>query len=273
MVIPKKIHYFWFGKRPLPDKEKACIESWKNICPDYELILWNESNYDVFKTDFTRQAYEADKMAFVADYARLDVLYQHGGICLDTDVEIIKSLDRFLTDGAFAGFHYNRPQRKLVVNAGLCIASYPGNPLIKELRDDYDNRRFINADGTLNLTTCSVYQTAVLQKHGLKIENKKQTLKGIVIYPYEYFDPKDDFTGEIGIKQETHTIHHFHATWKSPADKERLELQWKYYKRFGKFSKAISTLAAYTKHYGYWGTAKRILSEVFKRKSEGFEIK
>lgn len=103
-MIPKKIHYFWVGDKPMPEKNKACIESWKKFCPDYEIIEWNESNYDFSVCKYMAQAYEAKLWGFVPDYARLDIIYQKSGIYLDTDVELLQSLDNLLNCKAFLGF-------------------------------------------------------------------------------------------------------------------------------------------------------------------------
>ena len=102
-MIPKKIHYCWVGGNSKPPLVKKCIQSWKKYCPDYEIIEWNESNYDISKNIYMKQAYEAKKWAFVTDYMRLDIIYEHGGIYLDTDVELIKNIDDLLSNEAFAG--------------------------------------------------------------------------------------------------------------------------------------------------------------------------
>ncbi|MDR1001010.1 MAG: glycosyl transferase [Clostridiales bacterium] len=244
-MIPKIIHYAWFGDNSIPEKENAFIEKWKALMPDYEFCLWNEDNYEVTKIEYTKQAYEKKKYAFVTDYVRLDVPYTHGGIFLDTDVEVIKKYDDLLGDEAFAGFQLHTCR----VNAGSAIGACAGNPVLKEMRDDYERRSFINPDGSLNLTTCTFYQTSVLKKHGLKDNDTKQELNGFCVYPSEYFCPMNIQTGEITITPNTYSIHHYSASWKSDFDVERIKLRRKLYKRFGLFgANIISVVIACAKH-------------------------
>ncbi|MEE1059147.1 MAG: glycosyltransferase, partial [Treponema sp.] len=141
-MIPKKIHYCWFGGNPLPDFAKRCIESWRKFFPDYEIIEWNEHNYDVHKIPYISQAYNAKKFAFVSDYARFDILYEHGGLYFDTDVEVIKPFDDLVEKGAFAGVEC---PGKLA--AGLGLASPAASPIYKEILDSYKISNFINQDG------------------------------------------------------------------------------------------------------------------------------
>ena len=154
MSIKKVISYCWFGHNPLPEKVKICISSWKRMCPDYKIIEWNESNYDINKHPYMRDAYENKKWAFVSDYARLDIIYEHGGIYLDTDVELVRSLDTLLDCGAFLSID----KEDLSVNTGLGFGAEARNPLIKKLLSAYDNACFIKEDGSLNLKACPASQ-------------------------------------------------------------------------------------------------------------------
>ncbi len=133
-MIPKVIHYCWFGGGEKSRLMKKCIKSWKKYCPDYEIIEWNEDNFDVNGIEFTKGAYNAKKWAFVTDYARLDIIYKHGGIYLDTDVELLKPLDELLKYKGFFGF-----EEMGMVNTGVGFGAEKGNLLVKQMRDDYNN--------------------------------------------------------------------------------------------------------------------------------------
>lgn len=209
-MIPKKIHYCWFGGKPLPKLAEKCIASWKKYCPDYEIILWNESNYDFTKHPYMKQALDAKKWAFISDYARLDIVYQHGGIYLDTDVEIIKPLDPLLENELYMGFESHEH-----VNSGLGFGAEAGHPLIKKMMEDYDNYSFINEDGSLNLTTSPMIQTKFLSTMGLCNDSGKiQTISGCAkIYPSDFFAPKSYITNKIIITQNTYSIHHYDGSW------------------------------------------------------------
>lgn len=214
--IPKKIHYFWFGKNPIPLLEQKCIDSWKRVCPDYEIILWNEDNYDVSQNLYMKQAYEVGKWGFVPDYARLDIIYQHGGIYLDTDVEVLKAFDKLLYLPGFMGF-----ESKKLVAIGLGFGAKKGCELIKKLRDDYNNRSFIKEDGSYDLTASPFLQTEVLKKCGLKMNNCLQVLEDVAILPAECFSPDNNQIPHI--TDNTFSIHHFSGSWTSNENKKLLE--------------------------------------------------
>lgn len=222
-MIPKKIHYCWFGGNPIPNKDKKCIESWRKKCPDYEIIEWNESNYDVNKNKYMKQAYEAKKWGFVPDYARLDIIYNEGGIYLDTDVEIIKPLDDLLLDKGFAGIEGT--ESKEAIALGLGFAAEKGNPIIKKLLESYDEILFINDDGTLNLTPSPVYSTEKMLEAGFVLNGLKQTIDGFTVYPKEYFCPRDYHTGKLSKTKNTYTIHWYNASWKTPHQKRMMKLR------------------------------------------------
>ena len=151
-MIPKKIHYIWLGGNPLPEEYKKYIEGWQKYCPDYEIKRWDETNLDIDLFNYCRQAYDNKKWAFASDVFRYYVLYKEGGIYLDTDVELLKPLDSFLKEKLFLGF-----EKKEFVAPGLILGAEKGNEIIKELLDDYENRSFLNEDGTLNLKTICEY--------------------------------------------------------------------------------------------------------------------
>jgi hypothetical protein len=218
-MIPKVIHYCWFGGNPLPELAQKCIASWKRYFPGYEIKEWNESNYDIHKIAYIDEAYNAKKYAFVSDYARFDILYQDGGIYFDTDVEVIKPFDDIVKNGGFMGFEYAGQ-----VAAGLGIGCNAGLGIINQILELYSTLHFFNSDGTYNLHTVVEYVSEILKKNGLKPENNIQVLDGVIIYPTDYFAPKSNITGELKVTKNTRSIHHYDASWVSP--KERA-----YYKR------------------------------------------
>lgn len=218
-MIPKKIHYCWFGGNPLPESAKKYIETWEKYCPDYEIIEWNETNFDVNQNQYCKEAYEAKKWAFVSDYARFWILYRYGGIYFDTDVEVLKPLDKIIEKGPFMGCERDADKSgmtTIAVAPGLGLGANPGLGLYKEILDLYDTLHFRNKDGSLNLKTVVQYTTEVLIKHGLKKSNQIQKCAGVYIYPREYFCPKNIDTGALEITENSYTIHHFEGTWLTP---------------------------------------------------------
>ncbi len=217
--IPKKIHWFWFGNGEIPKENQKCIDSWKKYCPDYEIIKWSEKNYDISKNRYMYQAYERKRWGFVPDYARLDVVYNEGGIYLDTDVELCSSLDDLLVYDAFSGF-----QRNFFVALGLGFGSIKGMSIIKEMRDYYNNIDFFN--GIENLTASPIYQTSILNKYGLKSDNTLQIIERMVIFPNDVFDPKGSPFWEIRKTNHTHGIHHYSESWVDDSIKKKLKKRY-----------------------------------------------
>lgn len=207
-MIPKKIHYCWFGHNPKPKLAKKCIKSWKKYCPDYEIIEWNEDNFDISSSPlYVRQAYEAKKWAFVTDYVRLYALTMYGGIYMDTDVEVTKNLDVFLKHEAFSGFEDNEH-----ILTGI-MACEKDNRLFKGWLKEYDKLLFVNEDGTYNMQTNVVTITNSMKKMGMKLDNSFQIIDGCAFYPNDYFCPKDFYSNMIVVTENTHTIHHFSGSW------------------------------------------------------------
>lgn len=207
-VIPKIIHYCWFGGNPIPKHYKKWMESWQKYNPDYEIKEWNESNYDVTKNLYMYQAYEKKKWGFVPDYARLDIIYKHGGIYLDTDVEIVKSFDDMLYQKGFAGFESEK-----FVALGLGFGAIPGLPIIKEMLDYYEDKAFVNEDGTLNLIASPHMQTDVLAEYGLIKNGEYQTVANMTIFPEKVFCGKSERLRRIRCNKYTHSIHHYDGSW------------------------------------------------------------
>lgn len=231
-MIPKKIHYCWFGNNDLPKSAQKCINSWKKHFPDYQIIEWNESNFNVNMITYTKQAYEAKKYAFVSDFARFYILYNYGGVYFDTDVEVLKSFESILNAGAFMGCETdgvdnNNSEAQIQINPGLGIAARPNMEIYKEIIDYYSTIYFLNDDGTYNYQTVVAYTTNLLKKHGLLNINGIQKIEDIIIYPKEFFNPKSDLDGIIRTTDNTYSIHHYDASWfTEKQQKEKLE-RWK----------------------------------------------
>lgn len=210
-MIPKIIHYCWFGRSELPPLAKKCIASWRNFLPDYEIKEWNEDNYDITKNAYMQAAYKEKKFGFVPDYIRSDLIYKYGGFYFDTDVEVIRPLDSLLQYKGVMGF-----ESKEFVAGGLIVAGEKSLEIFKEMRDIYDSISFYNKDGSLNLLPSPAYNTEVLVKHGLKKNGEMQEVAGITIFPTDYFCPKPSQFGKINITENTLTIHHYAASWIGP---------------------------------------------------------
>lgn len=213
MAIPKKIHYCWFGGNPLSKLAKKCIKSWKKYCPDYEIIEWNESNFNVNMNDYVKKAYAAKKWAFVSDVARLYALIQQGGIYMDTDMELLKPLDELLTTDGFAGF-----DSVPYVSAGI-LAAKQGHVIFEEILREYDHVHFYKEDGTLDLTPNPVRITKVCVEHGLVVNNCRQTVSGLTVFPEDWFYPKDWRTHKTHFTENSYAIHHGDASWLTQEEK------------------------------------------------------
>lgn len=215
-MIPKIIHYCWFGRNPLPALAVKCIESWRKYFPDYEIKEWNEENFDVNIIPYTQQAYSLRKYAFVSDYARFWILYNYGGIYFDTDVEVIKSMDDLLSDGPFMGFE-QEPYRNFVgtVNPGLGLAMTPKHPFLKEMLERYKTYKFISDNGkAITKPNVVQYTTMLLKEKGLSsLQGNRQIVAGITIYPKEFFSPICVVTNRIVITDSTRTVHRYAGSW------------------------------------------------------------
>ena len=187
-MIPKVIHYCWFGKKELPTQYKEYMKSWKKYCPDFHIVQWNEDNFDINSNQYCRQAYDSKQWAFVSDFARLKIIYENGGIYLDTDVELVKTIDDLLTNKAFIGF-----QNAYEVNTGLGFGAEQHNEAVKEMLSLYEHRKFISINGEYNKIPCPATNTVALMNCGLKIGSSGsqdiQYLTDITVYPEVYFNP------------------------------------------------------------------------------------
>lgn len=235
MSIPKVIHYCWFGKGKMPPLAEKCIASWKKYCPDYEIVCHNEDNFDVSENKYAKEAYDAKKWAFVSDYVRLKVLYENGGIYLDTDVEIIKPIDDLIKENGYMGFDDNG-----IISTGLGFACEKGNELVKILLADYDDISFIRPDGSYDITPCPDRNSKTLKRLGMDFSVKDQIFMGIHMYPEDYLCPMKFYTGKKIITANTYSIHHFCASWTSATTKRTLVVKRiigvkLYNKLYGKF--------------------------------------
>ena len=218
-MIPKIIHYCWFGRGPLPELAQKCIASWKKYLPDYEIKEWNENNFDVNIIPYTAEAYQTKKYAFLSDYARFWILYRYGGIYFDTDVEVIRPMEDIIERGNFMGFETDpKPQLKAdaseaSVNPGLGMGVAPGLGIIKKMLDYYEGRHFEFIPGGIGQLTIVHIATEVLRKAGLKQQQGIQQVDDMWIYPAEYFCPINLKTGRIHVRPNTRTIHHYAGTW------------------------------------------------------------
>lgn len=224
-MIPKVIHYCWMSGEPFPELIQECIDSWKKFLPDYEIIEWNKDNFDVNISSFTKEAFDMKKYAFVSDYVRLYVLYNYGGIYLDSDIKVLKSFNSLLNNKAFSGF-----ESKERVGVWL-LASEKGNPLFKEMLNCYKNRHFIKGDGSLDLEPNTVLLKPILEKYGIIFNNQYQKNEYITIYPRDYFCPLDGSTGEINITKNSYAMHLFNGAWLPVKQREYNLLYKKYYSR------------------------------------------
>lgn len=208
-MIPKKIHYCWFGRGEKTKDVLKCIDSWRKYCPDYEIIEWNEDNFDVNAHPYTKQAYEAKKWAFVSDYARLYVVYNEGGIYLDTDVEVVKGLDPLLDNDAYMGF-----EDDTYVNTGSGFGAVKGHAFLLENMRAYDTEAVTDEKGNFIGISCPVYTTRLLNDGGLKNDaGIIQNVCGVTVYPKEYFCPYNYITGVTKITDNTYSVHLYSMSW------------------------------------------------------------
>ena len=227
-MIPKVIHYCWFGNGPKNELFYKCLASWKKYCPDYEIIEWNESNYDITKNQYMYEAYQAKRWGFVSDYARLDIIYNHGGIYLDTDVEIVKPIDELLSLKGFAGFEApDVAAKRHVANTGSGFGAEKDNSIILALRKEYEGISFNREDGSLNLTPSPFYNSKGMMSSGFLMNGQKQAVDGFVLFPAEAFCPLNWANKKGKIGKNTYSIHHFDLSWLSEEEKKKREKERK----------------------------------------------
>ena len=207
-MIPKIIHYCWFGRGEKPELAKKCIASWKKFCPDFEIREWNEDNCDCRTVPFMAEAYAAKKYAFVSDVMRLIVLEQYGGVYFDTDVEVVRDITPLLVGEGFIGFENDG-----FVNSGQVIAAVSHHPVIQAMIEEYKKLHFTNADGTTNAVGCPHLNTDVMERFGLVPNGREQVVAGIHVYPADFFNPLDSATGKQQKTENTYSIHWYSMSW------------------------------------------------------------
>lgn len=206
-MIPRVIHYCWFGHNAKPKLTERCVASWKKYCPDYEIIEWNEDNFDLGRHPYLGWCSQQGKWAFLSDYARLLILREHGGIYLDADVEIIRPLDPLLEYDAFFGF-----ETEQYVNTGIGCGSVPHHPAIDSMLAYYEALE-PGDDGSYPLKACPRINTEALVRLGLTPNGERQQAGGAEILPPDWFNPFDDPTGRLRITENTYSIHWYQKSW------------------------------------------------------------
>jgi len=229
-MIPKIIHYFWAGSKDYPDSIQKCIDSWKWLLQDYQIIKWDETSEVINNNRFAKEALRCKKYAFVADYMRLYALYNFGGIYMDTDVQVFKSFDDLLNERAFSGFESRKD-----VGVWL-LASEKENPIFKDMLDLYESKRFIKDDGSYDMLPNPLVLKSVFKKYGFKLNGELQRNEYMTIFPMEYFCPLNPSNGIVEITRHTYAMHLFDGSWMTEKDRRRISLSHCYY---GKLSKIM----------------------------------
>lgn len=217
-MIPKVIHYCWFGGNKLPKSVKKNIESWKKYCPDYKIVRWDESNFDINSNEFVREAYEAKAWAFVSDYVRLKIVYDNGGVYLDTDVELIKNLDHLLNDNSYFFEH----QGVHLVATGLGFGAVKGSEAINYMLNEYIDLNFsINKKEEI---ACPKLNTRALKKIGFKYSDRISGYDWGTVYPPQYADPYTPGISSSLRCADTVSIHHYDGSWTGLFNRTKLRI-------------------------------------------------
>ncbi|MBR0314078.1 MAG: glycosyl transferase [Bacteroidales bacterium] len=233
-MIPKVIHYCWFGRNPLPESAIKCIDSWKKFCPGYQIKEWNEDNFNVNSIPYTKDAYQAGKYAFVSDYARFRVLYNNGGIYFDVDVEVIKPIDDLVEKGPIWAFEIDGNKgKKPSLAGGLCLAAEKGNPYYGKILEEYESLPFYDKDGKISSFTMNPLLTRIFLEKGLKGDGTIEEIGGNYFYPAEYFNPLEPVTGRLKKTANTRSIHWYMASWLPPQPKWKKFLKRMYHRIAG----------------------------------------
>ena len=218
-MIPKIIHYCWFGRGEKPELAKKCIASWRRFCPDFEIREWNEDNCGDLAIPFMAEAYAAKKYAFASDVMRLVVLEQYGGVYFDTDVEVLRDISPLLEDEGFIGFENDQ-----FVNSGQVLAAIPHHPVIGAMIAEYKTLHFLNPDGSINAVGCPHLNSDVMERFGLVRNGQEQLVAGIHVYPEDYFNPMDSTTGKLTKTEHTYSIHWYSMSWLGKSTQIRVKI-------------------------------------------------
>lgn len=214
------IHYCWFGGKPMPGLAVKCIQSWRKYLPGWEIQLWNENNFDIDSTPYSSEAYRAGKYAFVSDYARFAIIEQYGGVYLDTDVELIKPWEPLIAQAPFVG-----TEQTGLVNPGVGFAMPTGNEFCKAMLEKYHSIRFLNTDGSFNLTTICDFSTEYFAAKGFVPSTDPAVIDGITILPPRVLSSKSQINGETVISPDTYSIHHCAGSWLTPWEQFKLKIK------------------------------------------------
>ena len=226
-MIPKKIHYCWFGRKEKPKLAKKCIASWKKYCPDFEIIEWNEDNFDVQAYAYAEYCYEHQKYAFLSDFVRLMVVYENGGIYFDTDVELLKSPGNLLGYEAFFGFENDSN-----VNTGIGFGAVEKHPIVKRMLGEYFSLKS-DENGIFPTTACPALNTNALMFFGLLLDGRRQSINGAEILPVEFLNPYDDQTGHLKRTKNTISIHWYSKSWMNKSTILRSKITKPFHRIFG----------------------------------------
>lgn len=218
-MIRKTIYYCWFGNNPISQGIEHCIQSWKRFCPDYEIVKISEENYQIDeKCEFVKKAYQMGKLAFVSDYARLDVIYTNGGIYFDTDVELLRPISDLIADcRGFFGF-----EQESLINTGIGFSCEKGEPILRRMMEYYEEKDFNEED--LSANACPVINTKVLAESGVKMDGTYQVVNGIKILPTDYLCPENMYSGASTYTHNTISVHHYNASWLPRNEKIRMDV-------------------------------------------------
>lgn len=228
-MIPKIIHYCWFGRGEKPKLAKKCIASWHKFCPDFEIREWNEDNCDYLALPFMAEAYQAKKYAFVSDVIRLISLEKYGGVYFDTDVELLRNISPLMCDDGFIGF-----ENDMYVNSGQAMASIPDHIIVREMLAEYQKIHFLAPDGSPNAIGCPHLNSDVMERFGLIRNGTEQMISGIHVYPADYFNPRDSATGKITKTPNTYSIHWYGKSWFPKSVRIKCEIAGLFRRVFGK---------------------------------------
>ena len=216
MEIPKIIHYCWFGPKPIPELELKCMESWKVHLPDYKIMFWNEKSFNIENAnEYVKGAYQKNMYAFVADYVRIYAMVKYGGVYLDTDIELLSSIDVFLQNKAFTGF-----ENKTRVAAGI-MGCNKGNEIFQKMLNHYDSSEFTGSNNDVDITTICTVMMNALEEEGFEYKNSNQSLKNIYIYERDIFYPKKMKDGSFRVTDQSVSIHHYSGSWLTAKQKKR----------------------------------------------------
>ena len=218
-MIPKIIHYCWFGRGEKTELAKKCIASWCKFCPDFEIREWNEDNCDYLAMPFMAEAYSAKKYAFVSDVMRLIALEQYGGVYFDTDVEAVRDITPLLNEEGIIGFENDQ-----FVNSGQIMAAVPHHPVVQAMIEEYRKLHYMQPDGSVTPVGCPQLNTDVMERFGLVRNGLEQSVAGIHVYPADYFNPLDSATGKLIKTENTYSIHWYSMSWQPKTTQIRVKI-------------------------------------------------